>query len=354
MRKIPNRVAPQGHIFHCGLGKFEYVAPELQGQSLATVVRTQDQDCFALAVLIFLLLMEGSHPFRGSGEPPELENRIQQGLYPYSLTRPVSSNPPRRGLPFNALHPGLQQQFEACFVAGHGDPARRPRAADWFNALNRAEDALRQCAVNSHHWYLSARQNCLWCERTRQFGGHDPFPPPPQPPPPKREVNGQRTYQGIQLRSKPMRVSSDEAQKVFGLDGNSRPLKYVAHDFEDGGEVVLDRATGLMWQKSGSWNSMTYQDTQAYINTLNTQQFAGYNDWRLPTIPELLSLVEPQKQSNDLYINPIFDDKTQYWCWSADRKDSSESVWGVSFLSGSARWSHLNYIYYACVRAVRS
>jgi hypothetical protein len=160
-------------------------------------------------------------------------------------------------------------------------------------------------------------------------------------------------------------VSEDEAQQVFGLTTQKfkiadteysgwRPLEYIQNEYEDQGEVVVDHATGLMWQKSGSPNFMTYQEAQAYIEQLNTQKFAGYSDWRLPTIPELMSLLEPEKQSNDLYINPIFDAE-QWWCWSADRRIKGESspgaAWRVYFDVGSVYWGSLNSYY---VRAVRS
>jgi energy-coupling factor transporter ATP-binding protein EcfA2 len=158
----------------------------------------------------------------------------------------------------------------------------------------------------------------------------------------------------IRLRSEPLIVSSEEVNKVFKLDDNRRPLEYIDNQYEDQGEVVVDHATGLMWQKSGSPNFMTYQEAQAYIEQLNTQKFAGYSDWRLPTIPELMSLLEPEKQSNDLYINPIFD-TTQWWCWSADRRikgeSSSGSAWGVDFNGGYVDWDDLYKCY---VRGVRS
>ena len=63
-----------------------------------------------------------------------------------------------------------------------------------------------------------------------------------------------------------------------------------------------------------------------------------------------MSLLEPEKQSNGLYINPIFDDR-QYCTWSADML-SSGSAWGVRFHYGNVSWDYLDYYNY--VRAVRS
>jgi len=159
----------------------------------------------------------------------------------------------------------------------------------------------------------------------------------------------------MQLRSKPQTVSAGEAQKVFGLDENWRPRKYIQHDYEDQGDVVIDHATGLIWQKSGSDNYMTYEDAQQYIENLNRQKFADYSDWRLPTIQELMSLLEPTEKNGDLYIDPVFD-KTQRWCWSADLRTkgegSAESAWYVGFYYGDVYWIILSTTLY--VRGVRS
>ena len=160
----------------------------------------------------------------------------------------------------------------------------------------------------------------------------------------------------ISLRREPLVVSPEEAQKIFGLGNNWRPREYIANQFEDQGEVVFDHATGLLWQKSGSKNSMRYQDALKYIQELNRKQFAGYADWRLPTIPELMSLLEPEERNGDLYIDPIFD-KRQRWCWSADIrqiKDESSpgSAWYVYFNDGDVYWDDLSDDDY--VRAVRS
>jgi hypothetical protein len=105
-----------------------------------------------------------------------------------------------------------------------------------------------------------------------------------------------------------------------------------------------------MWQKSGSNDWLPYEKAKAYIDELNSRKFAGYRDWRLPTVDELKSLLMPEKQSDGLYINPIFG-KTQRWCWTSDSR-ASGGAWHVGFPGGDVYWGSLGSDLY--VRAVRS
>ncbi len=96
--------------------------------------------------------------------------------------------------------------------------------------------------------------------------------------------------------------------KFFDMTKNkSGDFKNVFKDNEDG--TVSDQATGLMWQQSGSDNYLKYDMAQEYIDGLNREKFAGYGDWRLPTLEELASLMEPKEMNGDLYIDPIFNKK---------------------------------------------
>jgi len=151
------------------------------------------------------------------------------------------------------------------------------------------------------------------------------------------------------LRSEPITASNLDFKSKFGLNGSREPLEYVENDFRgNGDETITDYATGLMWQKSGS-EYMPYKDAKAYIEELNSKKFAGYSDWRLPTVDELKSLLTPKAMNGDLYIEPIFD-KTQRYCWRSDQH-ASGGAWRVSFGYGSVYWSIDDNGY---VRAVRS
>jgi hypothetical protein len=168
-----------GTVYRCPVGRPDFTPPELQGRAFADQDRTPQHDLFGLATLIFLLLMEGAHPFAGvytgAGEPPPYEARIAAGHFPHG-TRSVPYRPAASAVPFSVLHPHLQALFMRCFEAGHDSPALRPTAAEWAEALLEAEQALVTCAANPQHRFGSHLPSCPWCERTRLLNGRDPFP----------------------------------------------------------------------------------------------------------------------------------------------------------------------------------
>jgi hypothetical protein len=171
--------------------------------------------------------------------------------------------------------------------------------------------------------------------------------------PPKTRT-GKPKPEKYNLRNQPRNVPEDEFERVFGLDYRGRPLEYIPNEYEDNGDgTVTDHATGLMWQQSGAKEYLTYENAKKYIDELNRNRFAGHDGWRLPTIDELTSLLEPEKKDNDFYIDPIFDN-SQRWCWSADTvKGSSGLAWDVDFGVGVV--SDVRDLYDDChVRAVRA
>ncbi|MCP4112770.1 MAG: DUF1566 domain-containing protein [Desulfobacteraceae bacterium] len=174
-------------------------------------------------------------------------------------------------------------------------------------------------------------------------------------------VPEEETKDVVRLRSEPRELSESDIQAMlekynfysinFGESWHNESGNFQ-NDFEKSsdGKTVTDRKTGLMWQQSGSDNSMVYEKAKAYIEKLNQEKFAGYDDWRLPTIEELMSLMENKKLNRNLYIDPVFDRK-QLWCWSSDKR-SFGSAWYANFGYGDVGWSYFSDNSY--VRGVQS
>lgn len=164
--------------YRCPVGKPEFTPPELQGQSLRDVNRTPAQDCFGLAVAIFQLLMEGTHPYsgvyQGSGDPPSIADRIAAGHFLYSRQLSVPYRPTPIAPEFTMIAPRLQRLFVRCFDAR--TPRDRPDAQVWLHALDEAEHHLVTCDRNTQHRYDDGLERCPWCTRTQKLGGRDPFP----------------------------------------------------------------------------------------------------------------------------------------------------------------------------------
>ncbi|RLB64264.1 MAG: hypothetical protein DRH04_11655, partial [Deltaproteobacteria bacterium] len=57
-------------------------------------------------------------------------------------------------------------------------------------------------------------------------------------------------------------------------------------------DTVTDTNTSLMWKRTTSTDSMTWEAALAYCQQLNVENFGGCNNWRLPNVNELLSLVD--------------------------------------------------------------
>lgn len=86
---------------------------------------------------------------------------------------------------------------------------------------------------------------------------------------------------------------------------------YGQNNFVDNGDgTITDLATGLMWEKADSGEKLNWEDALAYSQNL---EVGDYDDWRLPDIKELQSIVDYSRSvqsTNSPAINEIFETST--------------------------------------------
>jgi hypothetical protein len=115
-------------------------------------------------------------------------------------------------------------------------------------------------------------------------------------------------------------------------------------------EVVVDYTTGLMWHQNGSERFKDKEKISEWVDNLNLKGYAGFKDWRLPTIEEASSLLEPKQLFGDMYVDTVFDVK-QPWIWTGDSY-GNDAAWVMSACYGSVFWNKFDE--YFSIRPVRS
>lgn len=84
---------------------------------------------------------------------------------------------------------------------------------------------------------------------------------------------------------------------------------------DNGDGTITDPNTGLIWKKDDAWldrrKFYPFAQHKEYLEELNKEKFAGYDDWRLPTKVEAASLVDKKKENIDkngtkFPLDPVF------------------------------------------------
>jgi hypothetical protein len=94
---------------------------------------------------------------------------------------------------------------------------------------------------------------------------------------------------------------------VLYVRGNSN---YGQNNFKDNADsTITDNATGLMWAKYDSHSGMNWQAALAWAQAKNQANYCGHNDWRIPDVKELHSIVDYTRSpatTNSAAIDPVF------------------------------------------------
>ena len=116
----------------------------------------------------------------------------------------------------------------------------------------------------------------------------------------------------------PQRIAYKDARQGLGLDQLMRPEKYHEQHLEVLDSYhVRDLNTGLLWQTRGSEYTLDWQQASGYVAYLNRQRWLGRQNWRLPTIEELLTILQPPTVTRDFCLHSAFP-RDIHWLWSSD------------------------------------
>lgn len=116
------------------------------------------------------------------------------------------------------------------------------------------------------------------------------------------QVTTTTTLPGLRIAKTGQAICYDATGSVIGCAGTGQDGELqqgVARTYSDAGNgTITDNLTGLTWEKLSDDGSVHDKDTlytwaTAFtdkVAPLNTQHFAGFDDWRLPNTFELFSL----------------------------------------------------------------
>lgn len=134
----------------CPVGTGHFTAPEIQQQSFGDFLRTKENERFAVATLLFMILHAGKQPYAQVGADDYLEN-VRNRRFPYPFETRGSRNAPQGPWRFiwSNLTYKMKEAFFCSFDASMTDE-RRIRVRRWAELLDSYKHHLEAHCAPGH------------------------------------------------------------------------------------------------------------------------------------------------------------------------------------------------------------
>ena len=106
---------------------------------------------------------------------------------------------------------------------------------------------------------------------------------------------------------------------------------WAARYLDQGDGSVADKNSGLFWQRADSYHELkkgiNWYQALEYVDLKNAEKFAGFDDWRLPTLKELKSLYDTSrpiksKDGERMSLPESFGNGRSYYFWTIPKEGS--------------------------------
>lgn len=107
--------------------------------------------------------------------------------------------------------------------------------------------------------------------------------------------------------------------------------------FDANGDTVTDILSGLTWTRNASYSNVfiNWKDAGYMVQQMNTKRDFGFNDWRIPHIRELESLIDLEMHSPALPADhPFKNNEDFYWSGTTSIYES-RYAWALYMKDGA-------------------